>query len=271
MYRTKTFFEFKGFSRPWVTMAFQPCRIGSVGPSLTGNQLYVGIPRCAFDNLRPTGLPKAPEMIASAGVIVKFGRTNNYARRAREHAAAFGGFHLLDHFGGVTCLQTSEESLKKRLDAVGLRLQGRHTGTAVCYEELVLVSNQDEYRTLYELVAWAAGLGRRDDSIERERELTKRCEVEWNARRVIEQEKTEQLRLMLALQPKDQPTARANRRYLRRSTPDGREVVTYAGLSHAAQATGMKANAICSKISKCKQQRVPVTFRLTGEDVWAYL
>lgn len=255
-------------------MAFEPCRIGSVGPSLAGNQLYIGIPHCAFDSLRPTGLPKARELVSPAGVIVKFGRTNNYARRAREHGAAFGGFHLLDHFGGVTCLQTSEESLKRRLDAVGLRLQGRHTGTAVCYEELVLVSNQEEYRTLYDLVAWAAALGHPDSSVEREREVTKRCEwearkAEWDARRVMAQEKTEQLRLTLALQSR--VATRPKRKYLRRSTPDGQEVVTYVGLSDAARATGMKANAICSKISRCKQQRVPVTFRLTGEDVWEYL
>ena len=161
---------------------WKPHSIGGVSIDITGNQLYLGVPAGTFVNLRNMGtrLTSAPGV--DSGVIIKFGKSEDMSRRNPQHGAAFGGFRLLDHFP-VKDPAASEKRLKKRLDACGMRLRGKHSQKQVEDTELVHVSSQQEYNELYDLAAWAAG-EQEDIGLQLEHEKTEQMRLELEMKRM---------------------------------------------------------------------------------------
>lgn len=189
-----------GASQSW-----KPHGVGGVSNDLRGNQVYLGLPEGNFSSIRSMGSKPSSENAdtheltntQSEPVLVKFGRSDDLPQRTKCHAAAFGGFKLLDHFE-VSDPSAAEKRLKRRLDAVGRRVRAKHTGKGKEDFELVQVADQGQYEELYNLALWAC-TDPDESATVREKELTKRVEVEWGAKRdiAVEQEKTEQARIEL--------------------------------------------------------------------------
>ena len=162
---------------------WKPQSIGGVSIDTTGNQLYLGVPAGTFVNLRNIGTrPTSAPAVEDNGVIIKFGKSEDMSRRNPQHGAAFGGFRLLDHFP-VKDPAASEKRLKKRLDACGMRLRGKHSQKQVEDTELVHVSSQQEYNELYDLAAWAAG-EQEDIGLQLEHEKTEQLRLELERKRL---------------------------------------------------------------------------------------
>lgn len=184
------------------TKVWKPVSIGGISNDLSGNQVYLGLPDGEFEHVRSMGSkPEAPgSELATAQpepVLVKFGRSDEMTQRTKSNAAAFGGFKLLDHFETSNSV-AAEKRLKKRLDAVGKRVRARHRGKDKEDFELVQVADQREYEELYNLALWAC-TEPEDSAVEKEREVTKRVQCEWEAKRemAIEHERTQQARVEL--------------------------------------------------------------------------
>ena len=225
---------------------FTPVSIAAVARDVGGHQLYIGLPSGAFRSV-PAG-----------AAMLKVGHTSRgLAVRVREHTAAFGGFRLLDHFGGLRNAEAAERLLKQQLQARSMLQRQRHATKTGDDTELVLVSSQEEYRQLYDMAAEAAVL-----SDAAHDEATSR--VEWEVLVALERERTEQARVGVEQARVNLERARMDHEWRMRTysqqtgpaEPTGpTELVEPTGLTEPAEPAEPAGPAECAQLEGCFDNR----------------